>query len=229
MGYAIPEDFTWLEKIISELIGANWLILTPIIILSVAALGVIIERAVYFYRIRPGSGTVLSDALTKIGRYPSDVIMNQFSENESSPARELLAYALKTKIRTVPQLYKQRLEALRDRHLDRMERHMPILNGIGNVATLMGLFGTVSGMITAFSRMNETGNSDPYVLAGGISRALVTTAAGLAVAIPAMLAHHLYEALVDRHAEQMDEVVSECLSISGAHYARERESKTSPA
>ena len=213
----------------SELIGTNWLILTPIIFLSVAAVGVIIERALYFYRIRPGSGAVLSDALAKIGKYPADHIMDQFSENDSSPAIGLLAFALTTRIRTVPRIYKQRLEALRDRHLDRMERHLPILNGIGNVATLMGLFGTVSGMITVFSRMNETGNSDPYVLAGGISRALVTTAAGLAVAIPAMLAYHLYEAVVDRHAEQMEEVVTECLSITGVHDARKRESKTASA
>lgn len=213
----------------SDLIGANWLILTPIIFLSVAAVGVIIERSLYLYKIRSNSGTALSAALGKLGKYPTDQILREFREGDVSPARELLAFALTTRVRAVPQLYKQRLEALSDRYLDRMERHIPILNGIGNVATLMGLFGTVSGMITAFSRMNETGNSDPYVLAGGISQALVTTAAGLAVAIPAMLAHHLFEAVVDRHAEQLDEVVTECLTISGAQYARKRESKTSPA
>jgi biopolymer transport protein ExbB len=212
-----------------DLIGANWLILTPIIILSIAAVAVIIERIVYFFRIRPGSGVILTEALSKIGKYTTGQIIEQFPVHNSSPAKELLGFALTTRIRAVPQLYKQRLEALRDRHLDRMERNLPILSGIGNVATLMGLFGTVSGMITAFSIMNETGNSDPYVLAGGISQALVTTAAGLAVAIPAMLAHHLFEAVVDRHAEQMEEVVTECLSISGAQYARKKESKTSQA
>ncbi len=213
----------------NELIGGNWLILTPIIILSVAAVGVIIERALYFYRIRPESNITLSANLENIGKIPSAQLLEESGVHRASPAIQLLYFALTTHIRTAPQLYKQRLEALRDRQLDKMERNLPILNGIGNVATLMGLFGTVSGMITAFSRMNETGNSDPYILAGGISQALVTTAAGLAVAIPAMLAHHLFEAVVDRHAEQMDEVVNECLSISGEKYARKRESKTSPA
>ncbi len=110
-----------------------------------------------------------------------------------------------------------------------MEKHFPILLGIGNISTLLGLFGTVSGMITAFSRMTETGNSDPYVLAGGISRALVTTAAGLVVAIPTMAAHHVLEALADRHADEMEEVVTECIAYSGVSYARTREQKTTNA
>lgn len=212
-----------------DLIGANWLILTPIIILSVFAIAVIIERSILFFRIRSRSATVFTEALGKIGKFPNDHIMGLFNESDISPEKELLVFALTTSVRTVPQLYKQKLESLRDRSLDRMERHLPILNGIGNVATLMGLFGTVAGMITAFSVMNETGNSDPYILAGGISKALVTTAAGLAVAIPAMLANHLFEAVVDRHAEQMEEVVAECLSLSGVQYARKKESKTTQA
>jgi len=212
-----------------ELIGANWIILTPIVILSIAALAVIIERVGFFYRIRPRSAEKMSEAMAKIGRYPTEHILSALHPKDISPAKELLSAALTTRVRSVPQLYKQRLEALRDRSLDRMERHLPILPGIGNIATLMGLFGTVSGMITAFSRMTETGNSDPYVLAGGISRALVTTAAGLAVAIPSMLAHNLLEALVDHHADQMEEVLTECLSNSGKSYARTRESKTTSA
>ena len=213
----------------NNLIGANWLILTPIIVLSVAALALIIERTMYYIKIRPAPEETLLEVLHGIGRRSSTDLLEQLSSYSSSPAVKLLSYALKTREIRIPQVYKQRLEALRDRYLDKMERNLPILNGIGNVATLMGLFGTVSGMIKAFSRMSESGNSDPYILAGGISQALVTTAAGLAVAIPALLANHLFEAVVDRHAEQMEEVVSESLSISGVKYASKRESKTTPA
>ena len=212
-----------------EMILANWPILTPIILLSVAALALILERSFYFREIRSRSGNVLSDALGMIGKYPPEHIMGLFRSDDTSPAKELLSVALNTRIKSVPPLYKQRLESMRDRYLDRMERNLPILQGIGNVATLLGLFGTVSGMITAFSRMTETGNSDPYVLAGGISRALVTTAAGLAVAIPSLAAHHLLEALVDRHADEMEEVVTECIAYNGASYARTRERKTTTA
>ena len=212
-----------------EFIGANWLVLVPIVVLSIAALAVIIERGAYFYRIRDRRGSSLQDALFRLGRASSTLVMDSFDDGDASPARVLLEEALQPQAVNTPGLFKQRMEALRDRHIDRMERHLPILPGIGNVATLMGLFGTVSGMITAFSRMTETGNSDPYVLAGGISRALVTTAAGLAVAIPALAAHHLFEAVIDRHCDRMDDVLTECLAKNGAAYARKREQKNTSA
>ena len=210
----------------SEFIGGNWGILSPIILLSIGAVSVIIERALFFRKIRWKSPDRLPEALGEIGRLPAVEILSILDDTDRSPARELLDFGLTSGVRSIPAVYRQRLEALRDRHLDRMERHLSILPGIGNVATLLGLFGTVSGMITTFSRMNETGSSDPYVLAGGISRALVTTAAGLAVAIPAMFSHHLLEVLVDRHADRMDEVVNECLYKAGAAGARTREPKT---
>ena len=97
-----------------DLIGANWLILTPIIILSIGAVAVIIERIVYFFKIRSGSAVVLTEALSQIGKYTTDQIIELFPDHDFSPAKELLGFALTTRIRAVPQLYKQRLEALRD-------------------------------------------------------------------------------------------------------------------
>ena len=210
-----------------ELIGANWLILTPIVLLSVVSLTITIERSRYFFSIRQVNADLLSRSLELVGRYPAQHILAGVENFRNSPAVQLLSYALTTRVRAVPGMYKQRLESLRDRQLDRMERHLSLLPAIGNISTLMGLFGTVSGMITTFSRMTEAGSSDPYVLAGGISRALVTTAAGLAVAIPTLIAHHLLDSLIDRHAEQMEEVLSECLSQSGVSHARKRESQPS--
>ena len=205
-----------------ELIETSWAILIPIFILSVASVAVIVEKGLYFYRIRSASGTILSGVLALIGKCPAEKIMNEFPEGNSSPARELLQFGLTTRIRSAPQAYRLRLESLKNRYLDRMDRHLPILNGIGNIATLLGLFGTVWGMITVFAAMNKTGSTDPYVLAGGISQALVTTWAGLAVAIPSMTANHFFESLVDRHAEQMEEVVTECLFTIGESLGRTR-------
>jgi len=207
----------------SELIRANWLILSPIILLSVVALGIILERAAFYYRTRVRTQTVLREALGRIGKSSADLILRTLPRKDLSLEKSLLTFALTTRIRSIPQIYKQKLEALSEKYLGRMERNLPILNGIGNVATLMGLFGTVAGMITTFSRMSATGSSDPYALAGGISQALVTTAAGLAVAIPTMLALHLFEAIVNRHSELLDEIVAECLSISGFQYVFKKE------
>ena len=209
-----------------DLIGANWLVLTPISVLSVGAVAVIIERTFYFRGIRWSRPDRLDEALALFGGRSAGDIGGLFDENDRSPATVVLEYALRPGSRITTSLYKQRLEAIRDRQIDAMERHLSLLPGIGNVATLMGLFGTVSGMITAFTRMTEAGSSDPYVLAGGISRALVTTAAGLAVAIPAMFAHQVLETLVDRHVDRMEDVVNECLYKAGASGARKRDTET---
>jgi biopolymer transport protein ExbB len=66
-------------------------------------------------------------------------------------------------------------------------RFLPILNTVGNVSPLLGLLGTITGMITAFESIASSGTGDPRVVAGGISQALLTTATGLIIAIPAII------------------------------------------
>ena len=212
---------------IKDLLLSNLPALLPLLLVSIAGAAVVIERAGYFWKIRSRSGDSLSEALEKLGRLPAERVLASFHQDDCSPAKELLEFSLSRGISGMPQLYKQRLEAARDRHLDRMEKNLGLISGVANVSTLMGLFGTVAGMISAFARMNQTGNSDPYVLAGGISQALVTTAAGLAVAIPAMLALHLLENLAERHSDRMEQVIAESLLRAGVRYARQRERTTS--
>jgi len=66
-------------------------------------------------------------------------------------------------------------------------RFLPVLNTVGNVAPLLGLLGTITGMISAFESIAASGTGDPKVVAGGISEALITTATGLVIAIPAII------------------------------------------
>ncbi len=205
-----------------DLLMANWIILTPVFFLSVLMLALVIAKSVFFYRIRWKRPDVLPGILARVGQHSSAVLLKKLEQSDFSPAVSLLRKGLLLRETHSQDQCRERLEALRDHALDRMERYVSLLSGVGNVATLLGLFGTVSGMITAFSRMNATGISDPYVLAGGISRALVTTAAGLAVAIPASLAQHFFDMLVERHAERMERVISACLYRSGGSHARAR-------
>ncbi len=76
-------------------------------------------------------------------------------------------------------------------------KNLVVLNTIGNVAPLLGLLGTIVGMITAFDAIAVAGTGDPQAVAGGISQALVTTAAGLIVAIPTIVAHRFLARLAD--------------------------------
>lgn len=83
-----------------------------------------------------------------------------------------------------------------ERH--RLDRSLPLLGVIGTTAPYLGLFGTVIGIIRAFQAIQAQNNMSPSVVAGGIALALVATAMGLAVAIPAVAAHHLLSAAVAR-------------------------------
>ena len=79
-----------------------------------------------------------------------------------------------------------------------------VLNTIGNVAPLMGLLGTIIGMITAFEAIAVAGTGDPQVVAGGISQALVTTATGLIVAIPTIVAHRFLARRADASRQALE-------------------------
>jgi biopolymer transport protein ExbB len=82
-------------------------------------------------------------------------------------------------------------------------RHLAMLNTIGNIAPLLGLLGTITGMIVAFESIAVAGAGDPRVVAGGISQALVTTASGLVIAIPTIISYRY----LARKAESLLETV----------------------
>jgi biopolymer transport protein ExbB len=85
-----------------------------------------------------------------------------------------------------------------------LERHLNTLGTIASITPLLGLLGTVIGMIKVFTAIVGSGIGDPTVLAGGISEALITTATGLSIAIPAYIFHRYFEGLVDQLAVDME-------------------------
>lgn len=87
-----------------------------------------------------------------------------------------------------------------------LRRNLPLLGALGNIATMLGLFGTVLGMIVAFDLIAKTGTGDARVVAGGIFTALVTTAAGLMVGIPTVLSHAFLRRRVDVLEIELSEV-----------------------
>ncbi len=85
-----------------------------------------------------------------------------------------------------------------------LEKHLDALGTIAAITPLLGLLGTVIGMIKVFTAITQSGVGDPTVLAGGISEALITTAAGLSVAIPTLIVHRYLTARVDELAIAME-------------------------
>ena len=100
---------------------------------------------------------------------------------------------------------KRELEEAAHLELPQLERNMPIISTIASVATLIGLLGTVTGMILAFSSLARAGSPDAVGLAGGISQALVTTAVGISTAAVAIVMYNFYSSTIDRITYATDE------------------------
>lgn len=88
--------------------------------------------------------------------------------------------------------------------MGRLERGLVVLATVANVAPLLGFLGTVTGMIKSFDALQEAGLSDPGLVAGGISEALITTATGLAVAIPVQIAYNYFMSRINRFVRDIE-------------------------
>ena len=103
----------------------------------------------------------------------------------------------------------------------RLEKSLPLLGVIGSTAPYVGLLGTVIGIIQAFQAIEARNNMSPSIVAGGIATALVATAMGLAVAIPAVAAHHLISAAITRRVSMWESVVAQWLPQDSREAKRE--------
>ena len=101
-----------------------------------------------------------------------------------------------------------------------MERGLPLLGVIGSTAPYIGLLGTVIGIIQAFQAVQAADNMSPSIVAGGIATALIATAAGLAVAIPSVAAHHLMVAAINKRVSIWEATIAQWLPNK-----RDKESK----
>ncbi len=105
-----------------------------------------------------------------------------------------------------------------------LESHMRGLEMVGNISPLLGLLGTVMGMVSAFARLGEAGNRvDPAMLASGIWEALITTVGGLVVAIPAVAAYYVIDGVIERVRATMRDVTIQILALEDEYIRNEKE------
>jgi biopolymer transport protein ExbB len=202
-----------------ELIRAGGWVMWPIVLCSVAALAIIGER-LWSLR-RP---TVCPPGL--LAQVQQWLNQNQLDEarlrllRESSPLGRILAAGL------VNRHHKREIvkEAIEDagRHvLPELERYLRSLGTIAAISPFLGLLGTVLGMIQMFSGIGAQGIGDPTLVAQGIAKALITTAAGLVVAIPAVMFYRYFRGRVDELMLDMEQEALKLIEI--LHGERERD------
>ncbi|TXH68680.1 MAG: MotA/TolQ/ExbB proton channel family protein [Thiothrix sp.] len=210
-----------------EIIIAGGVMMIPIILASIIALAIIFERfwALRRSKVMPVADIEMARKLAEAGQVPKNAIDNLGS---SSVVGSVLATGLASS--NLPRhVMKENLEESGRHAVHRLERYLPALATIGSISPLMGLLGTVFGMISSFSQISKAGAGDPAAVAGGISEALITTAAGLVVALIAVIFHRLLKAKVDNYVIGMEQEAIKLIEIVNQNNSRRAPTNLAPS
>lgn len=194
-----------------ELVQSGGWLMAPILLCSVAAMAIIVERLWSLQRER----VVPSDLATRAWEWVRTGTLTEEriqALREGSPFGRILAAVLASR-HLDREMMKEYIEEVGRHVAHELDRYLNALGTIAAISPLLGLLGTVIGMIKVFAVITAQGVGEPRVLAGGISEALVTTAAGLTVAIPSLLFHRVLRGRVDELVVTMER---EALKLVGA-------------
>ena len=183
-------------------ISGGWL-MVPILACSVIAVAIILERLWYLRRSRVAPPYLVTQVQQLIER--RDLAPDKVQRvNQNSPLGRILAVAL-LNLGREREVMKDAIEEAGRAVVHDLERYLNSLGTIAAIAPLLGLLGTVIGMIKVFAAITAFGVGDPTVLSKGISEALITTAAGLSVGIPALMFHRYFRGRVNELTVSMEQ------------------------
>jgi biopolymer transport protein ExbB len=189
--------------------AAGWPI-WPLLLASVIAVALIIERSISLRRHKIVPPTLLEQVVTVYRRQGvSEDVLDKLSRD--SPLGTVLAAGLRN-YRSSRYVMKEAIEEAGRAAAHQLERFLTTLGTIATAAPLLGLFGTVIGMIEIFGSQSPTG-TNPQQLAHGISVALYNTAFGIAISIPALIFYRHYRNKVDTYVVEMEQQASRLVDL----------------
>jgi biopolymer transport protein ExbB len=189
----------------------------PLLLFSVISIAVILERAVFYILSRARSLRTVEELAT-FGKECGDWkgAAKHFAEKHRRVYFLPLVATYFDALNEEQRLFEEHLFAQAKEIVMVNERRLPILASVASIAPLLGLFGTVLGMIQVFQRLAALGGrADVALLSDGIWVALITTAFGLFVAIPSLLAHHYFLRLVNGRSDYMELLISRLNILTG--------------
>lgn len=198
-----------------EIVQAGGIVMLPIVACSIVAAAIILERAWTLQRKR-----VLPRNLT--GQVREWVSHDQLDPkhlqrlHQTSPLGQVLAAGLANR-QGGRDIVKESIEDCGRHVVHELERYLGTLGTIAQISPLLGLLGTVIGMIKVFTVITANGVGNPSQLAGGISEALITTAAGLIVAIPTLIGYRYLRGRIDGLVVEMEKEAMKLLETVVAH------------
>ncbi|MEH6825174.1 MAG: MotA/TolQ/ExbB proton channel family protein [Motiliproteus sp.] len=186
-----------------ELVKSGGWLMLPILLCSVMALAIAIER---LWTLRPGriAPKYLVASVWQLVQKNALTAEKLTDIRNSSALGQILVSGLNNS-RNGREIMKESIEETASKVIHELERFLNPLGTIAAIAPLLGLLGTVVGMIKVFSEIMIQGTGNANVLAGGISEALITTAAGLSVAIPAVVMHRYFIRRVESLVIEMEQ------------------------
>ncbi len=195
------------------LLGSEW-VLWLLLILSILSLAVMVERAWYFHKISidfTSFSEGVSSALSENKKDQAMGICEGSLSFEAQVAKKGLALSDKGGA-----AMQETMDAIIIGQRQNLDRYLTFLGTLGNNAPFIGLFGTVIGIIQAFHDLAANPAGGPSVVMAGISEALVATAVGLMVAIPAVIAYNTFQRLIKRHVANAESISK----VIASHYSQ---------
>jgi len=195
-----------------ELISKGGFMMYPLLLASIISLAIIIERLAFFHKNLIDERRLMEQLSLEI-KHKNYSAALQICQRYQGPVARILSSAIKKFPDGNYEDIEKTIEKETLNEIPAIERYIPGLAVIASVSTLMGFTGTVTGMIRAFGDIAARGVSSPAVVASGISEALITTAAGLIIAIPTMLFYHYFTYRVGRLTFEIEKCANELLEI----------------
>jgi biopolymer transport protein ExbB/TolQ len=189
--------------------------LVVMLFLSILSLSFALERWWFFRSASGRADEVLGGVRKQLegGGKPDAAVA--WCQKQASSVAQVVAYGLLHAGRSRQDLEELMLSKLKEERL-KFERFLPVLGTLGNIAPFIGLFGTVVGIIKAFRDLAASGTGGPTVVAQGIAEALVSTAAGLLVAIPAAVLYNYFTGRLKRQTVEMEVASARLIVMLGA-------------
>lgn len=194
-----------------EMFYKGGFLMYPIFFCSLLAIAIFFERMFYLRSIKTSTRKFSSRISDLIRKGNINYAITACRKNYSPISQIILAALLK--YGSSRDEIKEAIEDTANQEIDVLEKNLPILATVGNIAPLLGLLGTVFGMIKGFQVISIVGVGNPEALAGAISEALLTTAFGLSVAIPTIVAYNYLNNRVERQVKEMEATSIEILDL----------------
>lgn len=185
-----------------ELVKAGGWLMLPLLLCSIFMLAISLERLIRLKR-----NSILPPQLLLNGDYNTQTVMDalhQDADLKDSTLGRIFMAGERSRLQS-PEYARAQMEAVASEEIGYLEKNINFLGTLSAVAPLLGLLGTVLGIIESFLILDLSANSNPTLMIPGISKALITTAVGMLIAIPALFAYRYFQRLVHEYIMQLEQ------------------------